>query len=140
MKKGVPFLLFLSLREWGYIIPNYKNFHPRKFSLPGKRLGYVVRISSSISQVESPEVRSHKSLTISISFSRSCFFVESMILIGLTSKERFSFTRTKSDSRMWLGSGTYFLSWDTWKMLWILANGDGKASSYATGPILLRIW
>jgi len=113
---------------WGYIIPNYKNFYPRKFSLQRKRFGYVARMSSSISQAESPEVRSHMTLTISISFPRSCFIWESKILIGITSKERFSFTCTECDSRMWLGSGTYFLSWDTWKMLWILGKGGGKGS------------
>ena len=59
--------------EWGYIIPNYKNFCPQKFSLLWKRLGYVARMSSSISQVESLEVRSHKTLTISIFFPRSYF-------------------------------------------------------------------
>ena len=116
--------------ERGYIIPNNKNFHPRKLSFPRKRLWYDARMSSSTFQVESPEVRSHGTLTIGISFPHSCFIWESKILIGLGLKERFFFTCTKSDSRMWLGSG----------MLWILTKGGGKASSYTIGPILLRIW
>ena len=86
-------------------------------NLPRKRLGYDARISSSISQVESPEMRSHNTFTMGILLARSCFTYESKILIGFTSNEKFSLTWMESDSRMWLGSGTYFLSWDTWKIL-----------------------
>ena len=68
------FVLILTCVCWGgYIIPNYKNFCPKKFILLRKMLGYDARMSSSIFHVESPKVRSHRTLTTSISFSRSCF-------------------------------------------------------------------
>jgi len=46
------FLFLSSFQEGGYIIPNYKNFRPRKFSLPKNRLGYDDRMCFSISQVK----------------------------------------------------------------------------------------
>ena len=98
-------------------------------NLPRKRLGYDARISSSISQVESLKMRSHNTFTIGILLPRSCFTCESKILIGFTSNDRFSFTWMESDSRIWLGSSTYFLCRDTWKILGMLAKGGGKAIS-----------
>jgi len=47
-----------------------------KMNLPIKRLGYDAHISSSISQVESPDMRSHNSFTMGI-LPRSCFTCES---------------------------------------------------------------
>jgi len=44
-KLGMPFLYSYG----AYIIRNYENFCPQKFSLPRKRLGYDARMSSSIS-------------------------------------------------------------------------------------------
>jgi len=58
-------------------------------NLPRKRLGYDVFISSSISQVESPKMRSHNTFTIGILFPRSCFTCESKILIDFTSNDKF---------------------------------------------------
>ena len=97
-----------------------------KMNIPRKRLGYDARISSSISQVESRDMRSHNTFTMGILLPRSCLTCESKILIDFTSNDRFSFTWIESNSRMWLGSGTYFLSWDTWKILWMLTKGLGK--------------
>ena len=110
-------LLFCFLKKVLLHYLQLQKFSSLKMNLPIKRLGYDARISSSFSQVESLEMRSHHTFTMGILFPRSCFTCESKILIGYTSNDKFSFTWIKSDSRMWLGSGTYFLSWDTWKIL-----------------------
>ena len=66
-------------------------FSSSKMNLPIQRLWYDARISSSIFQVESPEMRSHNTFTMEILLPRSCFTCESKILIGFTSNNNFFF-------------------------------------------------
>ena len=77
-----------------------QKFSSSKMNLPIQILGYDARISSSISQVESPDMRSHNTFTMGILLPRSCFTCESKIMIDFTSNDKFSFTWKESNSRM----------------------------------------
>ena len=62
-----------------------------------------------------------------------------MILKGTFSTDKLSLTLMSWFSKIWLESDTYFLSWETWKTLYILNRAGGRASQYTKGPTLSSI-
>jgi len=127
-------------KEGYYILPNNKNFWPENWDLPENKCGYDFLTSPSNFQVESPVLLSQMTWTSRMDFPLSCLIWTSPKPTGWTSTVRSPLLCRSSISSTWEGSGTYFLSCETWNTEWRLAKGGGRAISYATSPILLRIW
>ena len=105
-----------------------------------KRFRYFCLVSSSASHVvSSVEWFLHSTLTIGIVLVRRTCSLRSKILIVISSYDKFSWIWSGSYSITCFESETDFLRLEIWNTLCILDNAGGKATQYATDPILSSI-
>jgi len=117
-----PGLTNYKLEKGGSQSPQQQNFSSPKNKTYQKRCGYELLMSSSSSQVESAVLRSQITFTRLVALPFHSLTWRSSIATGCTTTRRSFLTCTSSASSTCDGSNTYFLSWETWKIRWRLAN------------------
>ena len=145
-KYNLELTLLLMFINWVILHahPPYWNTVHSVLSLPPSLLeiktGYFFRISSPSSQVSSFGIKCfHYTLSQVTTWFQSIVSFMSRMHRGSTWNYPYGSTCTTFQSTVWVESCINFFSNEIWKTLWILKCVE-RASLYATGPILSKIW
>ena len=100
--------------------------------LTSNKKGYLFLMSSVFHVASEESWLAHRTFTKGMLLLHNCLTRRSKTWIGCFSYDKFSAISMSSGSIIWLGSGTYFRSYEMWKTLWTWSNAVGRFNRYAT--------